>query len=77
MNEPIRMLELEEYLFAHTEAQQNRTPDQREKIIRELLWQHRFFVFTWLMMNGVAIPAELVSDTTNLKPGSQSVDKTV
>lgn len=76
MKEPIRLLELEEYLYAHTEAQQNRDPANREVNIRELLWSHRFFIFTWLMMNGVAIPAELVSDNTHKRVGQQSVDIT-
>lgn len=71
------MMELEEYLFAHTEAAQTRTPEQRETQIRELLWSHRFFLFTWLMMNGVVIPVELVSDSAHPRVGQQSVDQPI
>lgn len=77
MNTGPSLLELKEYCFAHTEAGIRRPSEDREKHIRELLWIHRFDVFTWLMSNGVALPVELIGDKAHPRPGGQSVDQPV
>ena len=37
---------------------------------------HRFQVFSWLMLNGVAIPARLLDDRVHPEPGDQMPDET-
>lgn len=83
---PIGSVEMQEYLFANTltgvakrceEKKHNVTdfaPLARE--IRECFRFQRFAVMNWLMQNGVTIPAELLSDQTHPRPGSQFVDQT-
>ena len=76
---PITMLEVEEYLFAETAARFARTnsPDAARDHIRESFRMHRFFVITWLMQNGVAIPVHLAADATHPPVGNQRPDQPI
>lgn len=67
-----RILEVEEFLFAHNFTFHS---PHGERNLRDLLWTHRFFVVSWLLMNGATIPARLVDDRVHRLPGDQSVDK--
>lgn len=75
MKEPVSILEFEQYLFARTLVQADGSPEVMFKHIRESFRLHRFFVFTWLVMNGVALPVELVSDTAHPRVGEQKPDQ--
>lgn len=82
---PIAAVEMQEFLFAETLA---RVADQCEKEkhnvtdwaslrrqVREAFRLQRFAVMNWLLMNGVSIPAALLSDTTHATVGNQLPDK--
>lgn len=84
MNEPSkqiklaepRLLELKEFCVASTTSQNPRgTAEVRCKTLREILWMHRFDVYTYLMSQGVAIPPNVLCDEANPRPGDQSPDK--
>jgi hypothetical protein len=76
---PITMLELEEYLFAQTASDfaKRSSAEHAHAHIRESFRMHRFFVFTWLMQNGVSIPVHLVADGAHPPVGQQAPDKPV
>lgn len=79
-------LELQEYLFADTNATaavqhfrnaNNGAADSgllRDRT-REVLRLHRFTVISWLMTNGVKIPVELLDDSAHPEVGNQYPDK--
>lgn len=78
-------LEVQEFLFAATAAQVamnceeviHNVTDYEPVVahVRAVLRFQRFNVMNWLMMNGVKIPDELLSDQTHPEPGSQYVDQ--
>jgi len=68
------LLEIEEYLFITT-LLGDKAPEEQVNKWRDVLWSHRFFVFSWLLMNGATIPAHLVDDRTHPRTGEQSVDE--
>lgn len=80
----ISSLELKEFLMAGQSAtmaiqsgdceRQSFHFDKLRDHIRSALLIHRFDIMTWLMLNGVSIPLELLSDDVHVKVGSQSVD---
>jgi hypothetical protein len=74
--EHVRMLELEEYLFAATSAKfaQDHTPQEAADHIRGSLRMHRFMVFSWLMLNGAHIPVHLMDDRVHRPVGEQAPD---
>jgi len=84
---PISSVELQEYLFAQTllnvaskcEAEKRNVTDYRELAIeiRKSFRYQRFAVINWLLMNGVSIPAELLTDQTHPQVGNQFPDKQV
>jgi len=76
---PITMLEVEEFLFASTDAQfaRTNTPEAGHAHIRESYRMHRFFVITWLMQNGVSIPLHLAVDSAHPPVGQQRPDQPV
>ncbi len=68
---PVSALELQEYLFAAN------LPNADKQLIanaRSCFYYHRFQVMNWLMMNGVSIPSQILSDQTHPIVGTQSVD---
>jgi hypothetical protein len=77
MKQPVSILELEEYLNAATflDSQALALPDHGVKELRAILRNHRFFVFSWLLLNGVQLPTELVSDSAHPEVGRQRVDE--
>lgn len=78
---PVAMVEMNEYLMATTLAEVKVFPNDPEaakslaKEIRELMWWNRFFLFNWLMLNGVALPAELMADSLHKRVGNQVPDQ--
>lgn len=77
-------VEMQEFLFSKTisdgcfSAIHGMNGVQREKLtkdIREVLRLHRFSVFTWLLMSGVSVPANLLADETHPKVGYQLPDQ--
>lgn len=60
-----RILDIEEAAFTATGIEafvsEDRARLAKEHFLSCFRW-HRFFVFNWLMMNGVLIPAELMRD---------------
>lgn len=78
-------VEMQEYLFATTEAQKiykGYSIDQEPSRtlvndIREILRLHRFTILNWLLMQGVNISLELASDKTHPKVGEQFPDKPI
>lgn len=84
----ISPLELQEYLFASTDAQvaakvwgqtEEDVVDQDSirDHIRGSYRCHRFAVINWLMMNGVTIPARLICDEMHPDVGKQYADRAV
>lgn len=80
-------MEMQEYLFANTSAE-FAIRCEKEKVnvadidkardhVREMLRFHRFTVINWLMVNGVKIPVELLSDQTHPGVGFQTPDQPV
>jgi hypothetical protein len=73
-------MEMQEYLFAVTQSNkikgnwQSFNGSECSKDIREILRLHRFTVLNWLMMQGVSIPMNLLSDQTHPKVGSMLPD---
>lgn len=68
-------VELREYCYAHTTAFDNMRFESVMTVIREVLRLHRFDVMSWLMQNGVAIPAALLDDRLHAEVGQQMPDK--
>lgn len=68
---PVVALEVQEYLFAANIP--GATPETI-KAMRECFYFHRFQVMNWLLMNGVSLPAHLISDQTHPRIGLQTVD---
>ncbi len=79
MKTPVSILEVEEYLFSQTAAQvaQDNPPEKTAEHVRGSLRLHRFLVFTWLLQNGVSLPAELLADREHPPVGEQTPDKPV
>ena len=73
----IEILEMEEFCFAHTstDAAQRITPEELQAHLRENLRMHRFFVFNWLILNGVSLPVDLVADSLHAPVGQQQPDQ--
>lgn len=82
---PVAAVELQEYLFAETlakvaancESEKHNVTDwsKLKKEIRESFRYQRFGVMNWLLMNGVSIPAELMSDQAHKPVGQQMPDQ--
>lgn len=81
---PIAAVELQEYLFSETLAKvaircsQDDEPgkwDELRKHTREDFRWQRFAVMNWLIMNGVSIPAELLTDQAHPPVGQQYPDR--
>lgn len=68
---PVSALELQEYLFA---ANIPNADAHSIKATRDCFYFHRFQVMNWLLMNGVSIPAHLLSDQAHPRIGLQTVD---
>jgi len=78
-------MEVSEFLMSNTQAMKvagesgrvNRLEEGPLLIdMRQILRLHRFTVMSWLMQNGVSIPAELLSDQTHREVGQQLPDAT-
>lgn len=76
---PIALVELEEYLFSQTAAKfaQDNTAEETVQHIRGSFRMHRFFVFTWLLQNGVELPTHLIADSAHPPVGQQQPDQPV
>lgn len=70
---PICGVELREYLYASALLTSGRGPLLES--VREVLRLHRFDVMSWLLQNGVAIPAALLDDRLHAEVGNQMPDK--
>ena len=90
MNANAAALEVQEYLFADTAAENatgeflqressgdhpNAIRDRLRENIREAFRFNRFAVMNWLLANGVQIPGELLSDQTHPPVGKQFPDR--
>lgn len=75
----IEILEMEEFCFANTavDMAQRLTPGELQTYLRENYRMHRFFVFNWLVLNGVELPVALVADSLHLPVGSQQPDQRI
>lgn len=51
-----KLLELKEFSYARTAASVRRDREGWEANIRDLMWMHRFDIYTFLISRGVAIP---------------------
>lgn len=74
----VSMLEIEEFLFSSTAAEFARRKSDviaTQRHLRESFRLHRFFVFAWLLSNGVAINPALLADSTHLPVGEQTPDR--
>lgn len=81
---PVSAVEMQEYLFSETlakiaykcEREKHNVTDWStlKRETRESFRFHRFAVMNWLMMNGVSIPAELLSDQAHKPVGQQMPD---
>jgi len=84
---PVSSVEMQEYLFAQSlgkiaakcEKAQNGVTDFAElrHEIRVCFRYHRFGVMNWLLMNGVSIPASLLTDQSHPAVGMQFPDRSV
>lgn len=82
---PVSSVEMQEYLFAETlakvaakcESERGNVIDwdDLKRNIRESFRFQRFAVMNWLLMNGVSIPAELLSDQAHKPVGQQFPDQ--
>ena len=74
---PVDSIEMQEYLFSHSLGIQSESLETSElrKEIRKCFRFQRFAVMNWLLMNGVSIPADLLTDDTHPKVGEQFPDK--
>jgi len=81
---PVSSVELQEYLFAEAlkecakECESSEDMQRHSKLIkniRESFRLQRFAVINWLLMNGVSIPPELLSDEAHPTVGNQYPDK--
>ena len=81
---PVDAIEMEEFLFSGTIVQVAQNCKHEEIDVqdwgklktytRESFRFHRFAVMNWLLMNGVSIPAELLSDQMHMEVGAQMPD---
>lgn len=73
---PIGSVEMQEYLVAANLVAgiTNQNDEQRLQNLRECFRFQRFAVMNWLMINGISIPFDLLSDQTHPKPGNQLPD---
>lgn len=76
---PINSVEMQEFLFAETidELADGKTLGSLEfkRHVRESFRYHRFATMNWLLMNGVSIPAKLLTDESHPRVGFQLPDR--
>jgi hypothetical protein len=82
---PIGAVEVQEFLFSESlakvagncEREKHNVTDWSalQQQVRETFRLHRFAVTSWLMMNGVSIPAHLLADQAHPPVGEQYPDK--
>jgi hypothetical protein len=75
---PIKAVELQEYLFADAAAGLTRDGISNSDLrweIRSAFRLQRFAVMNWLLMNGVTIPGDLLSDQAHPPVGRQWPDE--
>ena len=85
INMPISAVEMQECLFSETlvkmadktaaESDTYMDWSKLKKEIRRSFRYQRFAVMNWLLMNGVSIPAELLTDDAHPIVGSQYPDE--
>ena len=85
---PVSSVEMQEYLFSETlervasnceaagEGGALTNWSDLKQQTRESFRFHRFAVMGWLQMNGVSIPAKLLTDQTHAPVGQQYPDQT-
>lgn len=79
INMPVSSVEMQEYLFAEslgTQDEKLATCDIKLEFRKCFRFQ-RFAVMNWLMLNGVSIPSELLSDQTHPFVGQQFPDQKI